>query len=234
MANLGTIGIIGGQKVKLTKASTETNKRAGTGIGVNLLTVGNIAGQKVKLTKATVQLGWTYVLYRPRMICIGGGISDRLWFGSKNTTDGSASQPCLDFSDCNALFRFRWAVTTGTRTLSVKCANISGLTPYPTVTIRANKSIGVNSDVVGTAIAGTGWQTIGPLSVSPSSNGVLLVELYSGGINGSYVREVRWDTVTDSTGRIDTLDSWLNNAPVIDINEVQSGPAVTRTFGSVG
>ena len=197
----------------------------------NLGTIGIIAGQKVKLTKVAV-VGIVLPL-RPRVIVMGGGISDRLYFGSQNTSDGSPSQPCLEFKDANGLFRFRWAVKSGSRTLSIKVANITGLTPYPTVTIRANVAIGVNADVVGTAIAGTGWQTIGPLSVSPSSDGVLIVELYSGGFNANNVRTVRWDTVSDSTGRTDAFANWFNGAPVIDINETIS-PSVTRVFGSVG
>lgn len=196
-------------------------------------TIGIIEGQGLKLTKAAVQSDWTFLPLRQRCVVIGGGVSDRQYSGSKNTSDGSPSQPCLEMSDCNGLFRFRWAVKAGTRTLSIKVANITGLTPYPTVTIRANPVIGVNSDVVGTAGSGTGWQTIGPLSVSPSSEGVLLVELYSGGVNANNIRTVRWDNVSDSTGRNDQFANWFNGAPVIDINETIS-PAIARVYGSVG
>jgi len=195
----------------------------------NLGSCGIIVGQGKKLTKQGVD-GSTYLPLRDRCIVTG---RDRMFYGSKNTSDGSPSQPCLEMADCNGLFRFRWAVKAGTRTLSINVANISGLTPYPTVTIRANSAIGVSSDVVGTAIAGTGWQTIGPLSVTATSDGVLLVELYSGGFNANNVRTVRWDSVSDSTGRTDAFANWFNGAPVIDINETIS-PSVTRVFGSVG
>jgi hypothetical protein len=43
--------------------------------------------------------------------------------------------------------------------------------------IRANAAIGVNVDVVGTSPGGAGWVTIGPITVIPSSDGVLTVEL---------------------------------------------------------
>lgn len=193
----------------------------------NLGTIGRHKGRGVK---GATSSGWTFLPLRPRLIVCGGS---RLYYGGNITTDGSPAQPCLEFSDCNALFRFRWAVKAGTRTLSIKVANVTGLTPYPTVTIRANPAIGVNADVVGTALAGTAWQTIGPLSVSPSSDGVLLVELYSGGVNANNLRPVRWDSVSDSTGRTDMFTNWFNLAPVIDINELIN-PAVTRVFGSVG
>lgn len=234
MANLGAIGRDGvtGNQYRL-KASQEPHK-GGVGNGVALGGVGRdgVLNNEYRL-RAALSPGWNFVLYRPRFIGIGGGISDRLWFGQKNTTDGSPSQPCLEFTDANALFRFRWIVQAGTRTLSISVANISGLTPYPTMTIRANAAIGVNSDAVGTAGSGTGWQTIGPLSVSPSSDGVLLVELYSGGINANNIRTVRWDNVRDSTGRSDQFANWFNGAPVIDINEAIS-PAIAKVYGSVG
>jgi len=199
----------------------------------SLGTIGIVEGQKLKITKAAIAPGFVFLPLRPRVICMGGGVSDRLWYGQKSTSDGSPSQPSLEFEDCNALFRFRWAVKAGTRTLSIKVANLSGLTPYPTMTIRANSAIGVNSDVVGTASSGTGWQVIGPLSVSPSSDGTLLVELYSGGVNANNLRPVRWDSLSDGTGRTDAFANWLNGAPVIDINETIA-PSVTRVFGSVG
>ena len=39
--------------------------------------------------------------------------------------------------------------------------------------------MGVTSDVVTDASAGTGWVTIGPASVTPSTSGVLWVELWN-------------------------------------------------------
>jgi len=196
----------------------------------DLGSIGIIEGQGLKLTKAWVDVGFTQL---QQVIVLGPSRSERLYNGRKNTSDGSPAQPSLELVGANNGFRFRWAVKSGTRTLSIKLANVWGLSPYPTVTIRKDASLGVNSDVVGTAIAGTGWQTVGPLSVSPSSDGVLLVELSNGGGTPNDIRTVRWDSVSDSTGRSDAFANWFNGAPVIDINETIS-PSMTRVFGSVG
>lgn len=93
----------------------------------------------------------------------------------KNTTEGSPASPCLELSRYG-LFRFRWAVSPGVRTLSVSVKQPSNRLNYPTMTLLANSSVGLGADVVGTSPGGTGWVTIGPLSFTASAFGVVTVE----------------------------------------------------------
>ena len=119
-----------------------------------------------------------------------GGVSDYLGNSftrhlqtgvREETVDGDPATPCLAL-DYPGFWRFRWGVTTalGTRTITIFAKQVSNVTGFrPSMVVKANPSIGVNSDVTGTAGAGTGWTTIGPLTVTPSGNGVLWVELHN-------------------------------------------------------
>jgi hypothetical protein len=77
------------------------------------------------------------------------------------------------------MWRFRWAVKSGTRSLGINVKQAANLAPYPSVIIRANPAIGVAADVTGTSPGGTGWVNVGPVVVTPSSTGVLWVELWN-------------------------------------------------------
>jgi hypothetical protein len=114
-------------------------------------------------------------------------------FGRKCLTDGSPLTPCLEF-DYGGFFRFRWPMGAGLHELSMDVRNLSGLLPYPVITLRANPAIGINADVVGSAVAGTGWQTIGPLSVTATGNGAIWVELFCAP-TGNNPKTVRWDNL---------------------------------------
>ncbi len=111
---------------------------------------------------------------------------------AKDTTDGSPAQPCLQFTQ-RGRYRFRWPVAAGTRTLTIDCKYAPNEAPRPTVTIRKNVEIGVNADVVGTAGAGTGWVTIGPLSITPSDKGGVWVELDATHPGNTFA--ARWDNL---------------------------------------
>lgn len=97
---------------------------------------------------------------------------------SKETTEGSPSQPSLKLNR-HGMFRFRWTVNAGSRGISVSVKQAANVSPRPTLVVRANPEIGVNSDVTETAGSGTGWVTIGPASISPSSRGAVWVELHN-------------------------------------------------------
>jgi len=99
---------------------------------------------------------------------------------SRSDTEGNPSPPCLSLYYPGTSHRFRWGVTAGSRSLTVDAKQVSNVTgKRPRVIVRANPSIGVNSDVIADAGSGTSWVTIGPLSVTPSSSGVLWVELWN-------------------------------------------------------
>lgn len=96
--------------------------------------------------------------------------------GAKDTSEGNPSQPSLRL-DKKGKWRFRWVVASGTRTISIDVKQAVNVDPRPTLVVKANPSIGVNSDVTGTAGSSTGWVTIGPVTAEPTSDGVLWVEL---------------------------------------------------------
>jgi hypothetical protein len=95
--------------------------------------------------------------------------------GGKDTSEGNP-QPSLRM-DAVGFWRFRWSVTSGARTIQIDCKQVLNGAPYPTLVVKANASIGVNADVVGTAGTGAGWKTIGPITANPTSAGALWVEL---------------------------------------------------------
>jgi hypothetical protein len=96
-----------------------------------------------------------------------------------------------------AIIRFRWVVLAGSRSAQVDVMQASNVSPRPKLTVKANADIGVGADVTGSASSSTGWVTIGPLSVTPSSRGVLIIELECPtrleGDNGCY-----WDNLITS------------------------------------
>ena len=98
--------------------------------------------------------------------------------GGKDTSEGDPAQPSLRL-DAKGMWRFRWAVASGSRSVSINVKQAVNGSPRPTLVVKANPSIGVNSDVTGTAGSGTGWVTIGPVSITPSSDGAVWVELHN-------------------------------------------------------
>lgn len=111
--------------------------------------------------------------------------------GSKSTSEGNPSQPSLQLI-ANGVWRFRWVVQSGSRGVSVDVKQAINLSPRPSIIVKANPDIGVNSDVTAVAASGTGWVTIGPANITPSSSGAVWVELHANtiGIYPSY-----WDNV---------------------------------------
>lgn len=114
-----------------------------------------------------------------RSVNMGGGQRiDYLTYGAgRNNAEGDPTQPSLELK-YPSVFTFRWVAKAGARTIQVNVKQACNLSPRPIVTVKANPDIGVNADVSGTAAAGTGWVTIS-VNVSPTSDGVVLVELES-------------------------------------------------------
>ena len=112
--------------------------------------------------------------------------------GGKDTAEGNPSQPSLRL-DTFGRYRLRWTVASGTRTFSIGCKQAVNASPRPRVTVLANAGIGVAADVSGSAGSGTGWVTIGPITITPSSGGavwVVLEALYLGQYAPTY-----WDHI---------------------------------------
>jgi hypothetical protein len=112
-----------------------------------------------------------------RGISVGGRFDfGVLVMGGKDAGVGNASAPSLRL-DARGFFRLYWTVKSGTRTFSITVKQAVNVSPRPRVTIVKNTGIGVNADVTSSAGSGTGFVTIGPITASPSSDGVLEVRL---------------------------------------------------------
>lgn len=103
--------------------------------------------------------------------------SDSQILGRKDLVEGTPSPPSLCLEARGVLKVFAWALTSGSHQISIQVKQAANLSPRPSLRILASPDIGVNADVTDSAPAGTGWVTIGPLSVSPSSDGVLWVQV---------------------------------------------------------
>lgn len=110
-------------------------------------------------------------------VSLGGPGFARLAMGvSRATDEGNPSAPCLKMEH-PATFRVPWAVRAGQRRVAVSVKQASNISPRPALIVRANSALGVSSDVVEVAGGSTGWVTVGPVVVNPTSDGVLVVEL---------------------------------------------------------
>ena len=96
----------------------------------------------------------------------------------RSDSEGNPSTPSLAVPP-GGFWRFKWGVLAGSQTISVDVKQASNTSPYPTVVVKANPAIGVSIDHTGTSTGGTGWVTIGPVTVSATSPGVLWVELHN-------------------------------------------------------
>ena len=94
----------------------------------------------------------------------------------RNNTEGSPAQPSLELN-IPGMWRFRWGVTPGVRTIQINVKQAINTSPRPTMTVKANAAIGVATDQVATAASASGWIVLGPISITVSAAGPLWVEL---------------------------------------------------------
>ncbi len=96
----------------------------------------------------------------------------------KNDSDGDVDPPCFSMN-VPGVWRFRWGVEAGSRSISVNTKQVSNVTGQrPRMTVLANPAIGVAETSVD-ASSSTGWVTLGPINITPSANGVLWVEFHN-------------------------------------------------------
>jgi hypothetical protein len=96
---------------------------------------------------------------------------------TRSLSEGSPSASSLKLDE-PIMWRFRWSVTAGTRTISVRAKqSVTTVSQRPTMTVKANSNIGVNSDLPATASISSDWVTIGPISFLATAAGVVWVEL---------------------------------------------------------
>jgi len=96
---------------------------------------------------------------------------------TKNTTEGNPSAPCLELSH-PGMWRFRWVIKPGTRRISIRTKQIRSVSNQrPSLTIKANSVVGLNSDLVVYAPSGTDWVDIGPVVFTATGTDMVWVEI---------------------------------------------------------
>jgi len=104
----------------------------------------------------------------PYVLAVGGSGS--------HSTDGTVTPPSLRL-DAAGVFRFRWSVINGNRSIQVFVKQPLNLSPRPLLRVKANPAIGVMSDGTSVAASGTDWVSTGTVAISPTSNGAVWVHL---------------------------------------------------------
>lgn len=97
---------------------------------------------------------------------------------AENLVEGNPGAPCLELK-FPGFWRFRWTVKTGTHTIQVLTKQPANVTPFPSMKVKSNTAIGVPSDIEQFGSGGSGWSVIGPITISPTSVGVVWVELWN-------------------------------------------------------
>jgi hypothetical protein len=104
---------------------------------------------------------------------------------SKSTTEGSPSAPSLEIAAL-AMWRFRWTVAAGARSISVLVKQQENTANRPSMIVRTNSNVGINSDLTAVAPSGTGWVTIGPITFTSTGADVVWVELHNNCMFANY------------------------------------------------
>ncbi len=103
---------------------------------------------------------------------------------NKETTEGTPSAPSLRLDYPGNMWRFRWVVKVGNRSMSVSAKqNSTGSAYRPSMVIKANTAVGLMYDVSSSAADGAGWVTIGPVTFTAGASDVLWVELHNNNYN---------------------------------------------------
>ena len=76
-------------------------------------------------------------------------------------------------------WRFRWVVATGDRSISVWTLQAINLAPRPALIVKANAAVGLASDIISPAGAGSGWVQIPAATFTATAAGVVWVELHN-------------------------------------------------------
>ena len=99
----------------------------------------------------------------------------------KNTTDGSPfSQPPSLQLTFPGFWRFRWSVQAGVRSLYINTKQtLVSPNVRPSVIIKANANVGLNSDLSMSASDSNDWVTVGPLTFAATAAGMVWVELWN-------------------------------------------------------
>lgn len=109
----------------------------------------------------------------------GGSFGRHMQVGiNKDTTIGNPAAPSLRM-DYPGMWRFRWVVKQGRRSVSVYAMQNSSGSYRPSMVIKANPNVGLTADLMERATYVPGWTTIGPLYFTSTGTDVVWVELHN-------------------------------------------------------
>lgn len=137
---------------------------------------------------------------------------------SRDDTDGFPTPPSLRF-EWWGFWRFRWAVSVGTMSMTIYAKQALNLSPRPSVVLKKNSAVGLVADTSFVAAAGAGWTAI-PVSFVATAVGVIWVELWN-----------NLNTLTSAPCLFSgpQFGAWLNGVPMLDTNQSGGAGPVTTT-----
>lgn len=116
----------------------------------------------------------------PTTIDGGGSFGRHMQVGvNRENGDGTPSAPSLRLDYPGNMWRFRWVVKNGNRSISVSAKQNSTGSFRPSMIIRKNPNIQIFNDISASAPDGAGWVNIGPITFTASGSDVVWVELHN-------------------------------------------------------
>jgi hypothetical protein len=97
-------------------------------------------------------------------------------FGGEDLVEGFSSAPCLRM-DAKGSWRFRWALTVATHSITVYVKQAINQSPRPSLCVKANPSIGILTDIEVFAPSSTDWVAVSSGSFAVTTLGATWVEL---------------------------------------------------------
>ena len=147
-----------------------------------------------------------------------GQATCRLFQGASRANSEGNTAPSLCMDRPNE-YSARLPVEGGVQTsISVQVKQGGGASLRPRLVVKAAPGLGLNSDQTATASAGSGWTTVGPISFTPSTDGVVEIRLVNRDVepNNCY-----WDNFDITPGilasKVRGFSFWSNGAPILQL-----------------
>ncbi len=116
----------------------------------------------------------------PTTIDGGGSFGRHMQVGvNRENSDGTPTAPALRLDYPGGMWRFRWVVKNGSRSISVSAKQNSTGSYRPSMIVRKNANIQIFNDISASAPNGNGWVNIGPITFTASGSDVVWVELHN-------------------------------------------------------
>lgn len=97
---------------------------------------------------------------------------------SKSVSQGMPLTPSLELLEAG-FWRFRWAVNSGTRAISIWARQPANVDLRPALIVKANPDVGLLADVVSVAPSGSGWVHLPDATFVATAAGAVWVELHN-------------------------------------------------------